>query len=291
MIPPLIAVVGLKREAALVAGRGLVVEAGGGERAGLMAKLERQAAAGPLRGVVSVGIGGALSPDLRVGDWVVAERVVSGAESWACDRGYVLRLQRALESAVRPLTLPTPLRGAGPFPLPQGERETGGASTPLPLREREGPAAKPWEGEGSRHGGRVFTGAIAGSDVMVVDAAGKAALHAATGALAVDMESHVAARFAASHSLPFAALRVISDDARHALPKAVMVSMRPDGGLNLSAVLGSLVRDPRQLPALIRTGREAGVAFRKLALLNRHDLLGGLGVGDLDLGELALDVI
>ena len=54
--------------------------------------------------------------------------------------------------AARPLTLPTRLRRAGPFPLPQGEREDA-ASTPRPLREREGPAAKRWEGEGSRHAG------------------------------------------------------------------------------------------------------------------------------------------
>ena len=116
---------------------------------------------------------------------------------------------------------------------------------------------------------------------MVVDAAAKAALHSATGALAVDMESHVAAAFAAAHGLPFAALRVISDGADRALPKAAQAGMKPDGGMDV----------PRQLPALIRTGREAEVAFRQLKLLNRHDLLGRLGIGDPDLGELALDVV
>ena len=35
------------------------------------------------------------------------------------------------------------------------------------------------------------------------------------------MESHVAAAFAAEHGLPFAALRVISDAADRALPRAV----------------------------------------------------------------------
>ena len=39
----------------------------------------------------------------------------------------------------------------------------------------------------------------------------KPTLHRTTGALAVDMESHVAARIAARHGLPFAAGRVISD--------------------------------------------------------------------------------
>ena len=234
-----------------------------------------------VRAVVSTGIGGALSPRLRVGDWVVADRVVSGAEALAVDPG----LRRQLEAAVRPLTLPTPRGDAGPLPPPRAERER--SPSPLPLREREGPEAEPWEGEGSRRRFRVFTGGIAAGDVIIASAADKAALHARTGALAVDMESQIAGRFAAERGLPFAALRVISDAADHALPKAVMVSMKPDGGLNLAAILWSITKDPRQLPALIRTGREAGVAFRQLALLNRHDLLGRLRIGDPDLGQLA----
>ena len=278
MNPYLIAVVGLKREARLIASPGVVSVVGGGNEAALRGRLEVIVASGPVRAVVSVGIGGALSPELRVGDWVVANRVVSGEEALAVD--VALRVQ--LEAAVRPLTLPTRLRRAVPFPLPRGERER--ALAPLPSREREGPAAEPWEGEGSRRRFRVFTGAIAASDVMVVDAAAKAALHAATGALAVDMESHVAAAFAAAHGLPFAALRVISDGADRALPKAAQAGMKADGGMDVLAVLRALARDPGQLPALIRTGLEAEVAFRQLALLNRHDLLGRLGVGDADLG-------
>ena len=278
MLLPLLAVVGLKREARLIASPGVLTAIGGGDGVGLQRRLEGIVASRAVRAVVSVGIGGALSPELRVGDWVVADRVVSGAESWAVDSA----LRAQLEAAVRPLTLPTPRRGAGPFLLPQGERER--ASAPLPLRERERPAAEPWEGEGSRRRVRVFTGAIAASDVMVVDAAAKAALHAATGALGVDMESHVAARFAAAHGPPFAALRIISDGADRALPRAAQAGMKKDGGIDVLAVLRALARDPRQLPALVRTGREAEVAFRQLALLNRHDLLGRLGVSDADLG-------
>lgn len=115
-------------------------------------------------------------------------------------------------------------------------------------------------------------GPIAGSDIMVVEAAGKAALRRATGALAVDMESHVAARVAVRHALPFAAARVISDAADRSLPPAARVGMRPDGGMDLPAVLRSLAADPSQLPALIRTGIEAERAFR--ALLRGHRRLG-----------------
>lgn len=115
-------------------------------------------------------------------------------------------------------------------------------------------------------------GSIVGADAMVAEAAGKAALHQATGALAVDMESHVAARVAQRHGLPFAAARVISDAADRTLPRAARVGMRPDGAMDLYAVLRSLAADPRQLPALIRTGIEAERAFR--ALLRSHHRLG-----------------
>lgn len=115
-------------------------------------------------------------------------------------------------------------------------------------------------------------GSIAGADVMIAEASGKAALYRATGALAVDMESHVAASVAERHGLAFAAARVISDAADRSLPPAARVGMRPDGGMDLPAVLRSLAADPRQLPALIRTGVEAECAFR--ALLRGHRRLG-----------------
>ncbi|WP_174301856.1 hopanoid-associated phosphorylase [Caulobacter sp. S45] len=235
MIAPLIAVVGLQREARLVTRPGIVAVASGGDALGLQARIGRLTERQRPRAIVSVGLGGALSPGLDVGDWVVADRIVQGAQSWWTDALLTGRLLAAMRPG--------------------------------------------------------FTGAIAGSDVMVVDAAAKAALHTATGALAVDMESHVAAAFATAHGIPFAALRVISDGAGRALPRAAQAGMKADGGMDVLAVLKALARDPRQLPALIRTGREAEVAFRQLALLNRHDLLGRLGVGDADLGELALDVV
>ena len=115
-------------------------------------------------------------------------------------------------------------------------------------------------------------GPIAGSDVMVVDAAAKAALHASTGALAVDMESHIAARVAARHGLPFAAARTISDGSDRALPRAARVGMKPDGGMDVAAVLRELAKQPWELPALIRTGVEAEAAFR--ALFRGRQLLG-----------------
>jgi len=48
--------------------------------------------------------------------------------------------------------------------------------------------------------------------------AAKRALYLKTGALAVDMESHIVAGVAAAHGLPVAAIRVITDPALRAVP-------------------------------------------------------------------------
>ncbi|HWK34914.1 phosphorylase [Sphingomonas sp.] len=107
-------------------------------------------------------------------------------------------------------------------------------------------------------------GAVAGSDAIVATAEAKRVLAARTGAIAVDMESHITARVARERGLPFGVVRAISDAADEDLPPAALVGMRPDGGVALGAVLLSLARQPNQLPALLRTGRHAGLAFRNL---------------------------
>ena len=83
-------------------------------------------------------------------------------------------------------------------------------------------------------------------------------------ALAVDMESHVAAAAAAKAKLPFAILRCISDDASAALPPAIAVSMAAGGGLAHGAILASILRQPGQIPALVRTTSHFARAFATL---------------------------
>lgn len=114
---------------------------------------------------------------------------------------------------------------------------------------------------------------IVGVDAAVAGADEKAALHRTTGAVTVDMESHVAARGAAAHGVPFAALRVVADPAERTLPPAALVGMRPDGRADIAAVLRSLRRRPRQLPGLIRAGLDARVALAALRA-SRRDLDG-----------------
>lgn len=105
---------------------------------------------------------------------------------------------------------------------------------------------------------------IAGVDHAICGTDEKGALHRATGAIAVDMESHIAARLAALHRVPFAALRIIADPAERALPHAATVGMRPDGSSDVGAVLRALGRKPAELPALLRTALDARAGFSAL---------------------------
>jgi hypothetical protein len=161
---------------------------------------------------------------LKVGDLVIAEEMLTGAQKWQCHEGWRVRLMSRLAHA---------------------------------------------------HKGGFF-----GSDAIIENPKAKVGLHSLTGALVVDMESHVAARFAAHRNLPLAGLRVISDDANHGLPPAALVAMKPDGGIALGRVLGALLKKPQQLPALVRTARASNKAFAEL--LRCLDLC-GVGIAGLDL--------
>jgi adenosylhomocysteine nucleosidase len=111
---------------------------------------------------------------------------------------------------------------------------------------------------------------IAGADGPVATARAKRALRAATGAVTVDMESHIAALAAMRHRLPFACLRAVADPFDCDLPPAALVAMGADGAIEVTAVLRSLLLDPRQLPALMRTAVNARAAFNALRLARRN---------------------
>jgi adenosylhomocysteine nucleosidase len=126
----------------------------------------------------------------------------------------------------------------------------------------------------------VSFGDIAGSDVPVACTHEKRRLHEKTGAVAVDMESHVAARIAIEHRVPFAAFRVITDPSHRALPPAALVATSMDGGVDFQAIIGSLVRHPEQVPTLLRLAVDSWAARR--ALIPSRRLLGpNLGLPDL----------
>ncbi len=108
-------------------------------------------------------------------------------------------------------------------------------------------------------------GKIVGSNTIVESIQAKAALANRTDGIAVDMETHIAARVAARRSLPFGVIRAIADTANETLPAAALVGMRPNGGMALGSVFASLLRHPGQLPALMRTGWHAEAGFRALS--------------------------
>ena len=105
---------------------------------------------------------------------------------------------------------------------------------------------------------------ISGVDAPVVAETDKRALHQSAGTVAVDMESHIAAKIAARHGVPFAACRVIIDPAERTLPPAALVGMRADGTPDALAVLRSLLRQPGQLPALMRVVADTRAARNAL---------------------------
>jgi adenosylhomocysteine nucleosidase len=139
----------------------------------------------------------------------------------------------------------------------------------------------------SDHPKRVIMADVAGVESAVVSPGAKRALRHATGALAVDMESHVAAAFAAHHGLPFAAVRVVCDPAHRALPDLVATAVRADGEVSLRGVFRSLWDRPVQLLAMPRLARDCAEGFR--ALRRCRELLGH-GFGMHDLGELVREV-
>ena len=126
-------------------------------------------------------------------------------------------------------------------------------------------------------GRRVVRGLLAGAEEVVSASHVKAALHSETGAAAVDMESHIAADYAARARLPFAALRVISDPASRALPALAASVIKPNGDIDLRKVMNGIVRNPLALRDLVSTGLDFNRALRSLRGC-RSFLLGGEGL-------------
>ena len=73
------------------------------------------------------------------------------------------------------------------------------------------------------------SGMLLGVSAPICDPHDKRALHLNTGAIAVDMESHVVAAVGAAHGLPVAAMRVVTDPAERTLPASAVAAMRPNG--------------------------------------------------------------
>jgi adenosylhomocysteine nucleosidase len=122
-------------------------------------------------------------------------------------------------------------------------------------------------------------GPLYGSPAPVTRPRAKAALYKITGAIAVDMESHIVAGVAAAHRLPMAAIRVITDPAARALPPSVLAGLRPNGTVDIAGLIRSLLKRPHDLSTLVRLALDAHAARRTL-LRGRKLLDSSLAVAD-----------
>lgn len=116
---------------------------------------------------------------------------------------------------------------------------------------------------------RVTRGTIAAVGAPVVGEQEKTALHRAKGALAVDMESHIAAAFAAARGVPFAVCRAIVDPAWRTLPSAATAGLRDDGSTAILPILRELLKQPSQLGPLLQVAGDARAA-RTTLIQARH---------------------
>ena len=208
MIPSLLIVCGLEREAALARAPHRVTLVSGGEPERLARQLGTMDPS-DFSAVISFGVAGGLDPVLTAGAVLIPDMVVDAVGArWSADESVAGLLRAKLPGASR--------------------------------------------------------GALAGVGSPVLDPAGKAALRRRTGAAAVDMESHIAAAFAAGHGIPFAALRTVSDPAGRSLPPLARVALDADGRLAWRAILKSLIAQPAQLTLLPGTARDARRGFAAL---------------------------
>jgi adenosylhomocysteine nucleosidase len=121
----------------------------------------------------------------------------------------------------------------------------------------------------SESGERVIRGKVAAADAPILTAKEKSALRNATGAVAVDMESLAAGRFARARGVPFAVLRAVSDPADRNLPPLVLAAVDPAGGVNVGPLIAGLIRSPGELRGLIAAAIDSAAAFRALRRCGR----------------------
>lgn len=113
-------------------------------------------------------------------------------------------------------------------------------------------------------------GAVAGVDAPLAASADKASLYEATGAAAVDMESHAVAEVAARRALPVLVVRAVADPAGESIPRWLDGVVAPDGRPRLGAVLAGVGGHPGDLTTLVRlalASRRAMTSLRRVAAL------------------------
>jgi adenosylhomocysteine nucleosidase len=118
----------------------------------------------------------------------------------------------------------------------------------------------------------VVTGTLLSKPHMLTSAEDKHAAHAATGAVAVDMESGAIAAVAGRHGLPFIAVRAVLDEAAQTVPSAVLAAVDETGAVGLGRLVLALLARRREIATLIPLARAARASDQTLLAVCR---LGG----------------
>lgn len=117
-------------------------------------------------------------------------------------------------------------------------------------------------------------GALLTSRQAVAGVAEKRDAFRRTGAAAVDMESYAAARTAASHGLPFLAVRVIVDAATDEVPRALIDAADARGRIAVGRLIVRMLAAPRSIALLPPLARRYRAALRSLRAAARAGLPG-----------------
>ncbi|HVZ10156.1 hypothetical protein [Rhodopila sp.] len=112
---------------------------------------------------------------------------------------------------------------------------------------------------------------VAGS--VLASASAKRDAARSNAAQAVDLESGAVARVARQHGLPFAVVRAICDPVERDLPPAALAALDPKGAIGAARVLGSLLRRPGQIPALLGLAGDASRARRALMAVSLRPII------------------
>ena len=119
---------------------------------------------------------------------------------------------------------------------------------------------------------KALQGTLLGVRDPLLDPAAKRDTHLKTGAIVVDMESHIVANVAAAHRVPLIAIRVVTDPAERVVPRSAIAAMQPNGSIDAMAVVRSLLKMPREVTGLMRTILDVRAA--RASLRQGRELLG-----------------
>jgi adenosylhomocysteine nucleosidase len=111
----------------------------------------------------------------------------------------------------------------------------------------------------------LFEGPTLGSHDIIASKEEKRHAWRETGALAVDLESAIVATAAEAARIPFLVLRAIADPATRELPPAALIPFCREKNTVLLRLITELLRQPRQIAALLMLAFEAQCALAALA--------------------------